>query len=102
MTLQVVASLLAACQAALCATRHRFGGFISKAEPWGAVVCIYTLNFQGLGFMEGVMLETGQCDCPVCPAMESDKLETYLDATLSQPNPKYLHKTPRSEQTVVL
>lgn len=57
----------------------------------------------GLPFgMEEPMLETGECESPVCPVMESEKLEIYLDATLSQPKPKYLYKTPRSEQTIVL
>lgn len=57
----------------------------------------------GLPFgMEGEMLETGECDSPVCPVMESEKLEIYLDGTLSQPKPKYLYKIPRSEQTAIL
>ena len=49
--------------------------------------------------MEGVMREAGECDSPVCPVTESEKLEIHLDAAPSQPNMKHLYKTPRSEQT---
>lgn len=32
---------------------------------------------------EGVMPETGECDSPVCPVMESEELEIYLDVIRS-------------------
>lgn len=70
----------------------------SPEELWFVVFFGLRLPFS----MEGAMLEAGECDSPVYPAMESAKLDIYLDATLSQPKPTYLYQTPRSEQTVVL
>lgn len=52
--------------------------------------------------MEGAMLETGECDSPVCPGKDGKKLEIYLDGTLRQPKLKHLYKTLRSEQTAIL
>lgn len=78
-TLQVAPASLLACQAAVRCSAP-FWGDLSQHRTTEELWFVFArAPFQH----EGVMPETGECDSPVCPVMESEELEIYLDVIRS-------------------